>query len=236
MTTADLNDAKLISEEISIIKDKLNKLQNKKEIKHEDITDDDEYEWKTDNGTDDEQEEEPKNEIIEPKREEEPKQEQEEEEEEDKEEEEEEPSEDEEDEDYERENDIKEIKKMLNDEENIKSFEKEYKRKNKSIDLTKYVKKEVKQYLNAFDVNITRLIKKYKHVDDITEEELFKIQQKYNNENKYFNKKSKKLLNKLSEYDDLSGEEYKALNKRIKKIRNRFTDFVSEFVDLENSE
>jgi hypothetical protein len=109
-------------------------------------------------------------------------------------------------------------------------------KKNKSIDLTKYVKKEVKQYLNAFDVNITRLIKKYKHVDDITEEELFKIQQKYNNENKYFNKKSKKLLNKLSDYDDLSDEEYKILNKRIKKIRNRFTDFVSEFVDLDNSE
>jgi hypothetical protein len=74
MTTADLNDTKLISEEISIIKEKLNKLQNKKEIKHEDITDD-EYEWKTDNGTDDETEdkeptkEKDKNEIIEPKQE-----------------------------------------------------------------------------------------------------------------------------------------------------------------------
>ena len=236
MTTADLNDHKLISEEISIIKDKLNKLQNKKEIKHEDITDDDEYEWKTDNGTDDEQEEEPKNEIIKPNREPaEPNREQSEPSEEEEEEEEEEEDEDEYDE-AERENDIKEIRKMLDDEENIKSFEKEYQRKNKSIDLTKYVKKEVKQYLNAFDVNITRLIKKYKHVDDITEEELFKIQQKYNNENKYFNKKSKKLLNKLSDYDDLSDEEYKALNKRIKKIRNRFTDFVSEFVDIDNSD
>lgn len=225
MTTADLNDAKLISEEISIIKDKLNKLQNKKEIKHEDITDDDEYEWKTDNGTDDEQEpvkeKEPENEIIEPA---EPKQE---------EATEEEATEEEQSED--EDTYLNEIKDLIEDEKSKKSIEMNIK-KNKSIDLTKYVKKEVKQYLNAFDVNITRLIKKYKHVDDITEEELFKIQQKYNNENKYFNKKSKKLLNKLSDYDDLSAEEYKMLNKRIKKIRNRFTGFISEFVDLENSD
>jgi hypothetical protein len=230
MTIADLNDTKLISEEISIIKDKLNKLQNKKEIKHEDITDD-EYEWKTDNGTDDEtKDKEPtkekdENEIIEPKQEKQTEDVQTEQEQTDEDEDE---NEDEDEDAY-----LNEIKDLI--EKSKKSIEINIK-KNKSIDLTKYVKKEVKQYLNAFDVNITRLIKKYKHVDDITEEELFKIQQKYNNENKYFNKKSKKLLNKLSDYDDLSSEEYKILNKRIKKIRNRFTDFVSEFVDLENSE
>ena len=108
-------------------------------------------------------------------------------------------------------------------------------KKNKSIDLTKYVKKEVKQYLNAFYINITRLINKYKYVNDITEEELLKIQTKYNNENKYFDRKSKKLLNKLSDYDDLSDEEYKILNDRIKKIKNRFRCFIEEFVDYDEN-
>lgn len=234
MTTADLNDTKLISEEISIIKDKLAKLANKKEIKHEEISDS-EYEYRTDNGTDDERDEEPtratdENEIIETKdiklekQEQEPK-----EEEDDKE-----KSDDDTDED--RKEDVKEIRKMLDDEENIKLFENEYKRKNNSIDLTKYVKREVKQYLNAFDVNISRLIKKYKHVKDISEEELLKIQSKYNKENKFFNKKSKKLLNKLSDYDGLSKDDYKLLNKKIKKINYKFTEFVGEFIDISDSD
>ena len=222
MTTADLNDTKLISEEISIIKDKLAKLANKKEIKHEEISDS-EYEYKTDNGTDDEREEE--NEIIEnPKVVEEQEQEQEQED----------ISEDNIDDD--RAEDVKEIRKMLDDEDNIKLFENEYKQKNTSIDLTKYVKREVKQYLNAFDVNISRLIKKYKHVKDISEEELLKIQSKYNKENKFFNKKSKKLLNKLSDYDGLSKDDYKLLNKKIKKINYKFTEFVGEFIDISDSD
>tara|TARA_R110000868_G_scaffold399697_1_gene673659 strand:- start:1585 stop:2253 length:669 start_codon:yes stop_codon:yes gene_type:complete len=222
MTTADLNDTKLISEEISIIKDKLAKLANKKEIKHEEISDS-EYEYKTDNGTDDEREEE--NEIIEnPKVVEEQEQEQEQED----------ISEDNSDDD--RAEDVKEIRKMLDDEDNIKLFENEYKQKNTSIDLTKYVKREVKQYLNAFDVNISRLIKKYKHVKDISEEELLKIQSKYNKENKFFNKKSKKLLNKLSDYDGLSKDDYKLLNKKIKKINYKFTEFVGEFIDISDSD
>ena len=169
MTTADLSDTKLISEEISIIKDKLAKLQNKKDIKHEEISDS-EYEYKTDNGTDDEQEEEPtratdENEIIETTDNIEK-------------EDDEEDEDDEDDVDIDRENDVTEIRKMLDNEENIKLFESEYRKKNTSIDLTKYVKREVKQYLNAFDVNIIRLIKKYKHVKDISEEELLKIQSK----------------------------------------------------------
>jgi hypothetical protein len=225
MTTADLSDTKLISEEISIIKDKLAKLQNKKDITHEEITDS-EYEYKTDNGTDDEQDEEPSratNEIIETTDNIEK-------------EDDEEDEDDEDDVDIDRENDVTEIRKMLDNEENIKLFESEYKKKNNSIDLTKYVKREVKQYLNAFDVNIIRLIKKYKHVKDISEEELLKIQSKYNKENKFFNKKSKKLLNKLNDYDDLTKEEYKILNKKIKKINNRFTDFVGEFIDINDSD
>ena len=230
MTTADLNDTKLISEEISIIKDKLAKLANKKEIKHEEISDS-EYEYRTDNGTDDERDEEPtratdENEIIETKDIKLEKQEQE-------------PTEEEDDKeksDDDADEDVKEIRKMLDDEENIKLFENEYKRKNNSIDLTKYVKREVKQYLNAFDVNISRLIKKYKHVKDISEEELLKIQSKYNKENKFFNKKSKKLLNKLSDYDGLSKDDYKLLNKKIKKINYKFTEFVGEFIDISDSD
>tara|TARA_R110000868_G_scaffold357285_1_gene618737 strand:+ start:564 stop:1256 length:693 start_codon:yes stop_codon:yes gene_type:complete len=222
MPTADLNDNKLISEEISIIKGELAKLQNKKEIKHEEISDS-EYEYRTDNGTDDEKDEEPtkatdENEIIETK--------------------EEKPNENE---DNESENNesgdeddyLNEIKELINEETTKPSLEKKIK-KNKSIDLTKYVKREVKQYLNAFDVNIKRIIKKYKNVNDITEDELLKIQSKYNTENTYFNKKSKKLLNKLNDYDDLHADEYKLLNKKIKKIRNTFTDFISEFVDNDN--
>jgi len=226
MPTADLNDNKLISEEISIIKGELAKLQNKKEIKHEEISDS-EYEYRTDNGTDDEKDEEPtkateENEIIETK--------------------EEQPTINE-DNDNESENNesgdendyLNEIKELINEETTKPSLEKKIK-KNKSIDLTKYVKREVKQYLNAFDVNIKRIIKKYKNVNDITEDELLKIQSKYNTENTYFNKKSKKLLNKLNDYDDLHADEYKLLNKKIKKIRNTFTDFISEFVDNDNSE
>jgi hypothetical protein len=229
MPTADLNDAKLISEEISIIKDKLNKLQNKKEIKHEEISDS-EYEYKTDNGTDDETEEKTKNEIIEPVEKENEKENNKDEVEVEDEDEDEDENEDENEEEY-----LNEIKELIEDEKNKKSLEMNIK-KNKSIDLTKYVKKEVKQYLNAFDVNITRLIKKYKHVDDITENELLKIQSKYNIENKYFNKKSKKLLNKLKQYDDLTDEDYEKMNKKIKQIRKRFTNFIEEFIDIDGNE
>lgn len=221
MATADLNDNKLISEEISIIKDKLAKLASKKEIKHEEISDS-EYEYRTDNGTDDEVEE-PANEIIEPTNE---------------------KNEIIETSDIKLEKEVElevkedvEVKDVVEDrDEDVKEINmldvKE--KKSTSIDLTKYVKREVKQYLYAFDVNISRLIKKYKHVDDISEEELLKIQKKYNTENKYFNKKSKKLLNKLSDYDDLNKDDYKLLNKKIKKIKTKFTDFVSEFVDIDS--
>lgn len=226
MTTADLNDNKLISEEISIIKDKLAKLANKKEIKHEEISDS-EYEYKTDNGTDDENE--TKNEIIETKNEiiENPKVV-------DKQDE---PIEQEQSDNSEAEieEDVREIKKMLDDEENIERFEKEYKKKNRSIDLTKYIKKEIKQHLNCFELNISRLIKKYKHVSDISEDELLKIQSKYNTENRYFNKKSKKLLNKIEDYGGLTDDEYKKFNKKTKQINKKFTSFVSEFIDLSGS-
>ena len=222
MTTADLNDNKLISEEISIIKDKLAKLANKKEIKHEEISDS-EYEYKTDNGTDDERDEEHKNEIIETKNEiietknEIIEQEQ------------------SDNSEVDIEEDVREIKKMLDDEENIEKFEKEYKKKNRSIDLTKYIKKEIKQHLNCFELNISRLIKKYKHVSDISEDELLKIQSKYNTENRYFNKKSKKLLNKIEDYGGLTDDEYKKFNKKTKQINKKFTSFVSEFIDLSGS-
>ena len=222
MTTADLNDNKLISEEISIIKDKLAKLANKKEIKHEEISDS-EYEYKTDNGTDDERDEEQQNEIIETKNEiietknEIIEQEQ------------------SDNSEVDIEEDVREIKKMLDDEENIEKFEKEYKKKNRSIDLTKYIKKEIKQHLNCFELNISRLIKKYKHVSDISEDELLKIQSKYNTENRYFNKKSKKLLNKIEDYGGLTDDEYKKFNKKTKQINKKFTSFVSEFIDLSGS-
>lgn len=109
-------------------------------------------------------------------------------------------------------------------------------KKIKTMDLNRFIKKEVKQYLNAFDVNISRLIRKYKHVDDLTEDELNKIQNKYEKENKYFTKKSNKLLNKLNEYGDLSEEEYEKINKKIKATHNKFKNFISEFIDIDGNE
>ena len=88
--------------------------------------------------------------------------------------------------------------------------------------------------MSAFEVNITRLIKKYKNVDDISENELHKIQNKFDSEYKFFDKKSRKLLNKLSHYDDLTKDEYKKINNKIKSITNKFTSFIKEFIGSDN--
>tara|TARA_R110000803_G_scaffold149511_1_gene214919 strand:- start:225 stop:863 length:639 start_codon:yes stop_codon:yes gene_type:complete len=106
----------------------------------------------------------------------------------------------------------------------------------KTMDLKKYTKKEIKMLLSAFDVNITRIIKKYKSVDDLSEDELIKIQNKFDNEYKFFNKKSSKLLNKLSNYDDLDDAEYNKLNNKIKQISNKFNNFIKEFIDYDEND
>ena len=113
---------------------------------------------------------------------------------------------------------------------------KEEKQSKKSIDLTRYTKKEIKILLSAFEVNITRLIKKYKNVDDISENELHKIQNKFDSEYKFFDKKSRKLLNKLSHYDDLTKAEYNKINNKIKKITNKFTSFIKEFLGSDHDD
>ena len=208
MVTADLTDKKLISEEISLIKEKLSKLSNTKNIVQEDITDS-ECEYVTDNGTDDEQ----NNKIIEkPKV------------------------------DL-KQSEIKEqlvdlkIEEPIEDDITVEEIEpvikiqENKKEKTKSIDLKKFVKREVKQHLNCFELNIQRLLKKYKNVTDLSEVELLKIQSKYNIENRYFNKKSTKLLATIEHYGGLDDDEYKKLNKRTAKINKKFIDFVNEFID-----
>ena len=128
-----------------------------------------------------------------------------------------------------------EVKEDEPDEKDEKEEVKEDKTQSKkSIDLTRYTKKEIKILLSAFEVNITRLIKKYKNVDDISENELHKIQNKFDSEYKFFDKKSRKLLNKLSHYDDLTKDEYKKINNKIKSITNKFTSFIKEFLGSDN--
>lgn len=105
------------------------------------------------------------------------------------------------------------------------------KNNNKTINLTKYIKRELKQYLSAFGVNINRLIKKYKNYDEVSEDDLVKIQTKYNSEYSYFNQKSSKLLNKLDKNNDLTDDEYDDINNKLSNIDKLYTSFINEFID-----
>ena len=206
MVLVDLSSDTSISNEISKIKKTLSNMKNKK-VKMDEITDSepDEEVNETYPGS-------PRNnEIIEN-----PDEEQAEEEEE------------------EQEEEAEEEEKEEEHEEKEEEEKKEVKLTKKSIDLTKYTKKEIKHLVSAFDVNISRIIKKYKNVDDISEIELFKIQNKFDSEYKFFDKKSRKLLKKLTDYDDLSENDYNKINNKIKQITNKFTSFIKEFIDDNN--
>jgi len=207
MALVDLNSDESISQEIVKIKNTLSKLKNKK-VEMEEITD------------------------SEPEQE--PEQEQEQEQEPEQQEEEYNPEIKEEEQVKEEEQKVEEVKVKEQEKEKEQEQEKEQEKDKKSINLKTYTKKEVKILLSAFEVNINRLIKKYKNVDDISENELHKIQKKFDSEYNFFNKKSRKLLKRLSNYDDLTDEEYKKINSKIKSITNKFTSFIKEFIGSDN--
>ena len=106
----------------------------------------------------------------------------------------------------------------------------------KEMTFSKYTKKEIKKYTNAFEVNVEYMIKRHKHTKEIDEEEMDKLKREFNNLYSTLNKKIKRLLSKLTKYGDLNDVDYKKINKSIKKSARKFRDFVLEFEEFDEPE